>query len=94
MLTASKLPEFLWEPAVAHAAYVQNRAYTTSIKTQTPYQGWYGTKPNVLRPRLYLCCTCLSFSLSFCVCVPPARFTATTGLLQQLPLSRYLAVMS
>ena len=24
MLTASKLPEFLWEPAVAHAAYLQN----------------------------------------------------------------------
>ena len=48
MLTASKLPKFLWEPAVAHAAYVRNCAYTTSIKDKTPYQGWYGTKPNVL----------------------------------------------
>jgi hypothetical protein len=47
MLTASKLPEFLWEPAVAYAAYIRNYAYTTSIKTQTPYQGWYRTKPNV-----------------------------------------------
>jgi hypothetical protein len=48
----------------------------------------------LLCPRLYLCSTHLSFSLSFCVCVPPACFTATTGLLRPLPLSRYLAVMS
>ena len=48
----------------------------------------------MLRPRLYLCCTRLSFSLSFRVYVPPARFTATTGLLRLLPLSQYLAVMS
>jgi hypothetical protein len=47
MITASSLSEFLWEPAVAHAAYVRNRAYTTFIKTNTPYQGWFGTKPNV-----------------------------------------------
>jgi transposase InsO family protein len=47
MLTTSKLPEFLWEPAILHAAYVRNRAYTTSIQGQTPYQGWEGTKPNV-----------------------------------------------
>jgi Integrase core domain len=47
MITASSLPEFLWEPAVAHAAYVRNRAYTTSIKTNMPYQGWFGMKPNV-----------------------------------------------
>jgi hypothetical protein len=47
MLTASKLPEFLWEPAISHVAYVRNCAYTTSIQGQTPYQGWEGTKPNV-----------------------------------------------
>jgi transposase InsO family protein len=47
MLLASKLPEFLWELAVAHAAYVCNRAYTTSIKGSTPYQAWHRWKPNV-----------------------------------------------
>jgi hypothetical protein len=47
MLSASKMPEFLWEPAVAHAAYIRNRAYTTAISEITPYQGWYGHKPNV-----------------------------------------------
>jgi len=29
MLSAANLPEFLWEPAVAHAAYLRNRAYTS-----------------------------------------------------------------
>ena len=46
-LLVSKLPEFLWKPAV-DTAHVRNRAYTiTSIEGQTLYQGWYGTKPNV-----------------------------------------------
>ena len=47
MLTASKLPEFLWEPAVAHAAYLRNRAYTTALSVRTPFEGWFGSKPNV-----------------------------------------------
>ena len=47
MLTASKLPEFLWEPAVAHAAYLQNQAYTTAVKGSTPYQHWFNKKPDV-----------------------------------------------
>jgi|SRR6267154_4281510 len=44
------LMESLWEPTVAHADYVRNRVYTTSIRGQTPCQGWYGTKPNVSHP--------------------------------------------
>jgi len=49
MLVDSDLPEFLWEPAVAHAAYLRNMSYTTSprLGNQTPYQVWYGKKPNV-----------------------------------------------
>jgi len=47
MLVASKLPEFLWEPAVAHAAYLQNMSYTMSLVNAMPYQIWHGRKPNV-----------------------------------------------
>ena len=36
MLTAYKLPEFPWEPAVAHAAYVQNMSYTKVLPHVTP----------------------------------------------------------
>jgi hypothetical protein len=37
MLASSNLPEFLWESAVTHTAYVRNRTYTTSISKQTPF---------------------------------------------------------
>ncbi len=47
MLTATQLPEFLWEPAITHTAYVRNRSYTRSIPSRTPYQGWNTNKPNV-----------------------------------------------
>jgi len=47
MLAASELPEFLWEPAVAHAAYVQNLAYMKFLPNMTPYQIWHRRKPNV-----------------------------------------------
>src|SRR6266436_6007296 len=47
MIVGTHLPEYLWEHAVAHAAYVRNRSYTTAISDKTPYEGWYGRKPNV-----------------------------------------------
>jgi len=36
MLAAYKLPEFPWEPAVAHAAYVRNMSYTKVLPRATP----------------------------------------------------------
>ena len=49
MLADSKLPEFLWELAVAHAAYLRNMSYTLTprLGNQTPYQVWCGRKPDV-----------------------------------------------
>jgi len=47
MLLASELPEFLWEAAVAHAAYLRNMSYTKPKAKGTPYQLWHGHKPNV-----------------------------------------------
>src|SRR5271168_687794 len=41
------LPEILWEYAINHSSYLRNRAHTTSLKDQTPYQKWFQTKPNV-----------------------------------------------
>lgn len=38
MIVATKMPEFLWEHAVSHAAYVRNHSYTISISEQTPYK--------------------------------------------------------
>ena len=40
-------PEFLWEYAVRHASYLQNRASTKALKKITPYEKWFQRKPNV-----------------------------------------------
>jgi len=53
MLAASELPEFLWEPAITHAAYVRNLAYTKFLLDTTPYQIWHGRKPNVAHLRKF-----------------------------------------
>ena len=47
MLTASELPEFLWEATVAHTAYLRNMLYTKPRAKETPYQIWHSRKPNV-----------------------------------------------
>ena len=47
MLISSNLPTFLWDEAVAHAAYLQNRALTQALNGKTPYEAWHGAKPNV-----------------------------------------------
>jgi hypothetical protein len=47
MLIAGELPEFLWEYAMAHAAYLRNRSYMKHLPTSTPYQGWFDAKPNI-----------------------------------------------
>ena len=47
MLRGQDLPEFLWEYAIAHAAYLCNRSYTKSLNNITPYQKWNKSKPNV-----------------------------------------------
>jgi hypothetical protein len=47
MLITSELPEFLWEYAVAHVAYLRNHTYVKHLPTSTPYQGWFGAKPDI-----------------------------------------------
>lgn len=51
MLTATELPEFLWEPAVAHAAYMRNLSYMKPRANATPYQIWHSIRPNVAHLR-------------------------------------------
>ena len=47
MITDSKLPEFLWELAVAYATYMRNLSYTKYIPNVTPYQLWHNKKLDV-----------------------------------------------
>jgi transposase InsO family protein len=47
MITANNVPEFLWEQAIAHAAYVRNRTHTKAVNNKTPYKAWLNKRPNV-----------------------------------------------
>ena len=51
MHAATNLPEFLWEEATAHAAYLHNRTCTSVVKGSMPYQKWHGKRPNVAHLR-------------------------------------------
>ena len=47
MMIARATPEFLWEYAIAHAAYLRERAPTNPLPAMTPYQAWHGQKPDI-----------------------------------------------
>ena len=38
-INRQEIPEYLWEYAIAHVAYVRNRTYTKPMGTLTPHQG-------------------------------------------------------
>ena len=47
MLLEKNLPTFLWDEAVAHAAYLRNRAPTKALNGKTPYEVWNDQRPDV-----------------------------------------------
>ena len=55
MLLDKKLPDFLWDEAVSHACYIRNRAPTRALKGKTPYEAWFGKKPDVSHFREFGC---------------------------------------
>jgi len=48
MLLSRHLPKSLWAAAVAHAAYLRNKAYTRALPESTPDGRWTETKPTVI----------------------------------------------
>ena len=56
MLYHANLPQNLWAEAVSTAAYLRNRCPTSSFKGATPYERWFGVKPDVNNlQRIYSC---------------------------------------
>lgn len=53
MVIRSKLDKNLWAEAVACSVYVLNRCVTARNEVQTPYELWYGRKPNVGNLRIF-----------------------------------------
>ena len=56
MLSHAGLSNRYWAEAVATAAYIRNRTPTAAIKEeQTPYERWYGKRPNVSHLKVFGC---------------------------------------
>ena len=51
MLFERDLPIFLWDEAVAHTAYLRNRALTKALDSKTPFEAWHRKKPDVAHLR-------------------------------------------
>ena len=56
MLAHAGLPHCYWAEAVSTAAYLKNRTVTMAFeKVATPYERWYGRKPNISNLRVFGC---------------------------------------
>ena len=56
MLIHAKLPNLLWAEAVSTASYLRNRMVTTALQSKfTPYQLWFGKKPDLRHIRAFGC---------------------------------------
>ena len=55
MMTHGHLLNRLWAEAVATAAYLRNCSATTALDGRTPYEMWYGRKPNLGHLRVFGC---------------------------------------
>ena len=47
MLADSKLPHKFWAEALSTHVYLRNRSPTKALTEITPYEAWYGVKPDV-----------------------------------------------
>jgi len=47
MIRGANIPTFLWKYAIKHAVYIQERAPTKALSGTTPYEAWFGHKPDV-----------------------------------------------
>ena len=52
LLYGAALPAKYWSVALTHAAYIHNRRVHRSIKS-TPYEQWYGRRPDLRRLRVF-----------------------------------------
>ena len=55
MMIQAGLSEHYWAEAIATAAYLRNRVPTRSLKKITPYERWYGRKPDLSHIKVFGC---------------------------------------
>ena len=55
MMYHANIPQKLWAEAVSTAVYLRNRCPTSSFPGATPYERWFGEKPDVDHLRIFGC---------------------------------------
>jgi hypothetical protein len=63
MLAQSKLPMCFWGRCLAAQVKVWNCLPTSSLPGETPYEAWYGQKPDLSRFRVF---GCQAYDMSLC----------------------------
>ena len=53
MIEARELNPKIWAKSISFSAHIQNRAFHKSVKGMTPYEAWFGEKPNVSNFRIF-----------------------------------------
>ena len=53
ILESKKLAANLWAKAMHAAVYIQNRVLHSSMKGNTPFEAYFGHKPDVLNLRVF-----------------------------------------
>ena len=51
----ARLPERFWADAVATAVYILNRSPTKALMGKTPFEAWFGRRPNLSHLRRFGC---------------------------------------
>ena len=55
MLLGANMPQRFWAEALSTAVYLRNCSPTKAVSNMTPYEAWYGEKPQVTRLRVFGC---------------------------------------
>lgn len=53
MLYQAKMPLKFWAESMNTAVYLQNRSPTSALKDKTPFESWFGKKPNVSNLKVF-----------------------------------------
>ncbi len=52
ILSNTKLPKELWSELASTVVYLKTRSPTRALTGRTPFEAWYGRKPNVSHCRI------------------------------------------
>ena len=55
MIYKAKLPDYLWDYATEHTAYLRNRVLTAIVKKKTLFEAYTGNKPTIRNLKMFRC---------------------------------------